>query len=226
MPIFRLNAEPTFPPPDRAEEDGLLAVGGDLSPARLIEAYRRGIFPWFGEGEPILWWSPDPRLVLDLDDLHVSRSMRKAMRQGKFEGRVDTAFAQVIAACASAPREGQPGTWITAEMQAAYVRLHEMGHAHSYESWCDGELVGGIYGVSIGRGFFGESMFSRRTNASKAALIGLVGLLKARGDWFLDCQVTSQHLLSLGARDVPRRDFLERLGRAVESPNRPGKWAL
>ncbi|WP_165235044.1 leucyl/phenylalanyl-tRNA--protein transferase [Aquisphaera insulae] len=211
MPVFRLGPDPIFPPPAMADPEGILAVGGDLSPGRLIAAYRAGIFPWYEAGGPILWWSPDPRAVLYLDELNVSRRLARTIRSGRFETRLDTAFPQVIRACAEVSRPGEDGTWITPEMQRAYIRLHELGHAHSMEAWRDGELAGGIYGVRVGRCFCGESMFHRRTDASKVALVALVARLRAEGVTLLDCQVTSEHMLSLGAREIPRRRFLEEL---------------
>jgi leucyl/phenylalanyl-tRNA---protein transferase len=211
MPVFRLAPEPVFPPVDLAEPDGLLALGGDLSTERLLAAYRQGIFPWYEAGGPILWWSPDPRLVLFCDELHVSRRLERTIRQGRFETRYDTAFAEVIRGCALTPRTHEDGTWITREMQEAYIRLHELGHAHCMESWRSGELVGGIYGVRVGNCFCGESMFYRETDASKVALVALVTRLRAEGVGLLDCQVTSEHLRSLGAREISRRRFLELL---------------
>ncbi len=203
----------TFPPVEHAlrEPDGLLAVGGDLAPKRILSAYRQGIFPWFSPGQPILWWSPDPRAVLLPEKLKVSRSLRKTINKGSFQVTFDTAFEQVIRACAATPRRGQPGTWITPEMQQAYIRLHRMGHAHSVESWSGDELVGGLYGLRLGRVFYGESMFSRRTDASKVAFVHLVRKLQEEGVVLIDCQVTTDHLLSLGAEEIPRRRFIELL---------------
>src|SRR3954453_2496751 len=215
MPIYRLGTEPVFPPPELAEPEGVLAIGGDLSAERLMAAYRNGIFPWFEAGGPILWWSPDPRLVLFPDELRITRRLARTIRQGRFETRYDTAFAQVIRACAETPRDHEDGTWITPEMQRAYIRLHELGHAHSMESWRDGELVGGIYGVSVGRVFCGESMFHHETDASKVALAALVERLKPGGVDLIDCQVASQHLLSLGAREISRAEFLRHLKSAL-----------
>ena len=219
MPIFRLEPEPIFPPPNLAEPDGLLALGGDLSTERLLAAYRQGIFPWYEGGGPILWWSPDPRLVLFCDELHISRRLARTIRQGRFETRYDTAFAEVIRACALTPRIHEDGTWITREMQEAYIRLHQQGHAHCMESWRCGDLVGGIYGVRVGRCFCGESMFHRETDASKVALAALVMRLGAEGADLIDCQVPSEHLKSLGAREISRRRFLELL-RAGQAPDR------
>lgn len=224
MPVYRLIDEVIFPPPERAGPDGLLAVGGDLSSERLLLAYKLGIFPWYSEGQPILWWSPDPRLVLEPDEFHISRRLGRILKQGTFKVTFDRAFASVIRACASVPREGQDGTWITPEMQRAYIRLHEEGFAHSVESWLDGELAGGIYGVSLGKCFFGESMFSCESNASKVALAALVERLKAWGFPMLDAQVTTHHLLSLGAKEIPRPVFLKRLREALSFPTVQGKW--
>jgi leucyl/phenylalanyl-tRNA--protein transferase len=206
MPVYQLPDEIVFPPVEYAMESGLLAIGGDLSPARLLAAYREGIFPWYSSGEPILWWSPDPRFVLFPHELHVSRSMRRLLKKGSFRISFDECFRGVIAACGQS-RPGQDGTWITSAMQEAYITLHEMGYAHSVEVWHEGTLVGGLYGVSLGRSFFGESMFSTMANASKAALITLVSRLQGLGFDLIDCQVESPHLASLGARAVSRRDF-------------------
>jgi len=214
-----------FPAVDAAlrEPNGLLCAGADLSVERLLAAYRRGIFPWYSGDEPILWWSPDPRMVLYCDELKVSRSLAKNFRNRGFEIRIDSAFSKVIKACAE-PRKGEPGTWIGKEMQAAYVALHCAGHAHSFETWLDGRLVGGLYGVAIGRAFFGESMFSRATDASKVALIGLVESLRARGFPMIDCQQRTPLLASLGAREIPRRQFLRRLAALVNYAESPEKW--
>ncbi|HEY9149013.1 MAG TPA: leucyl/phenylalanyl-tRNA--protein transferase [Gammaproteobacteria bacterium] len=203
-----------FPDPQYAlvEPDGLLAVGGDLSPARLLNAYRQGIFPWYSDGQPILWWSPNPRCVLYPEQLKVSRSLRKTLRKQPFQVTLDRAFAEVIAAC-SEPRPDQDGTWITEEMQQAYIQLHRIGLAHSVECWEGERLVGGLYGVSLGKVFFGESMFSRRSDASKVALVHLAEQLKMWGFGLIDCQVYSEHLASLGAQEVPRETFLEQLDR-------------
>ena len=199
-------------PPTRyalREPNGLLAVGGSLSPEWILHAYRRGVFPWFSEGQPILWWTPDPRAVLFPGEFRRSRSLGKSIRNAGFEVRLDTAFAEVVAACA-APRRREPGTWITAEMHRSYVELHERGLAHSIEAWREGELVGGLYGVAIGKVFFGESMFSRARDASKVALSSLVDECDRRGIRLIDCQMATDHLSSLGSRSIPRRDF-ERL---------------
>ena len=206
----------TFPPVERALHDpeGLLAAGGDLTCERLIAAYRRGIFPWYSPGQPVLWWSPDPREVLFPHEFHVSRSLARALRTRGFEYRVDANFEAVIDACA-APRDGSPGTWITRDMREAYVALHRRGIAHSCEIWRSHRLVGGVYGVRLGAMFFGESMFSSERDASKAALAGLVRACIADGTELIDCQMPSEHLRSLGSRALPRSEFLERLNRAL-----------
>lgn len=226
MPIFRLVDDLVFPPPDYADPSGLLAVGGDLSSDRLLAAYRVGIFPWYSEDQPILWWSPDPRLVLDLNDFKLSRSLAKTLRKGVFKVTFDRVFDQVIAACASVPREGQKGTWITPEMQAAYIELHGLGYAHSVETWNEGQLVGGLYGVSLGKAFFGESMFHCKTDASKVALATLVDKLKGWGFRFIDSQMTTEHMLNLGAKELSRRIFLKQLHGALRYPTKRGKWRI
>jgi leucyl/phenylalanyl-tRNA--protein transferase len=222
-----LDAEDPFPPVEEAmrEPNGLLAAGADLSPRRLLDAYRRGIFPWFGDEDPLLWWSPDPRMVLFVDELHVSRSLRKTIRSGRFTVTADRAFSGVMLGCA-APREQQDGTWITTEMRAAYARLAAMGYAHSVESWVDDELAGGLYGVAIGRVFFGESMFARVTDASKVAFVALVRHLHRWGFRLIDCQMPTAHLSSLGAREIPRAEFLAEVSRAVAEPPIPSPWTL
>ncbi len=224
MPIFRLVDDMVFPPPDYADPSGLIAVGGDLSSERLLEAYRVGIFPWYSEDQPILWWSPDPRFVLNLDEFKISRSLRKTLRKKIFLVTLDRVFEDVIAACAQVAREGQSGTWITPEMQEAYIRLHGLGFAHSVESWFEGKLVGGLYGVSLGKAFFGESMFHRKTEASKVALAVLVEKLKKWGFHFVDSQMTTDHMHHLGAKEIPRRIFLKRLQSALRHSTRRGKW--
>jgi leucyl/phenylalanyl-tRNA--protein transferase len=226
MPIFRLVDEPVFPPPDYADPSGLLAVGGDLSCERLLEAYRLGIFPWYSDDQPILWWSPDPRLVLRLDEFKVSRSLRQTLKKDVFKVTFDRAFEEVIRGCASAPRQGQRGTWITKEMQEAYIELHGLGFAHSVETWWGEELAGGLYGVSLGKAFFGESMFHRRTDASKVALAVLVETLQTWGFHFIDAQMTTEHLLRFGAAEMPRRVFLKRLQSALRHPTKRGKWRI
>ena len=223
----RLPATPYFPPVETALADpnGLLAMGGDLSVARLLDAYRHGIFPWFNPGEPILWWSPDPRMVLVPGEIRVTRSLARRIRNAGFEVRVDTAFADVMRACA-APREGAGGTWISPAMIAAYTRLSDAGYAHSIETWRDGVLVGGLYGVAIGRMFYGESMFSREPDASKVALVRLARQLQQWGFGLIDCQMETAHLASLGAKPMPRAAFTERLAELVNLPHRPGPWTI
>ncbi|HEX7081953.1 MAG TPA: leucyl/phenylalanyl-tRNA--protein transferase [Gammaproteobacteria bacterium] len=214
-----------FPPPDEAleEPNGLLAAGGDLRPERLLLAYRCGIFPWYERGQPILWWCPDPRAVLFPPSLKVSRSLRRVVRRGEFEITADSAFDDVVEGCA-APRRYGADTWITDEMRIAYSRLHRLGFAHSFEAWRDGRLAGGLYGVAIGAVFFGESMFARATNASKAAFVAAVRYLEARSFALIDCQVASAHLSSLGAVDLPRTKFLRLLSKLCERPDRRGRW--
>jgi len=225
MPVYRLGSSVSFPPPEESEEGGLLAVGGDLSPQRLLAGYAMGIFPWYQE-EPILWYSPDPRSVLVPGGLRVSRRLRRTMTRGLFELRLDSAFEEVIHSCASVPRRGGGGTWITPEMITAYCALHELGFAHSSEAWCEGELVGGVYGVSLGSGFFGESMFYHRRDASKAALVALVWQTEAWGFDLFDCQMQTEHLARLGATEWPRDRFLRVLEESVKRPTRRGRWRL
>ncbi len=230
LTLPRLDPEdPQAPFPDQRralrEPDGLLAFGGDLSPARLVRAYRNGIFPWYSAGQPILWWSPDPRAVLFPERLHISRSLHKTLRRGVFRVTLDRAFDAVVEACAE-PRPQQEGTWITSGMRAAYGRLHRLGIAHSAEAWQDGELVGGLYGVALGRVFFGESMFSRRTDASKVALCHLVATLRAWGYGLIDAQIPSPHLARLGVETLPRAEFLALLERWCALPGRPAPWRL
>ncbi len=215
-----------FPPLEQAlaDPDGLLAAGGTLDAERLIDAYRQGIFPWSSEGQPLLWWSPDPRMVLFADEFRVSRSLRKRIREGLFEIRVDSAFDDVMAACAE-PREGQAGTWITEAMRRAYGDLHRRGYAHSVEAWREGRLAGGLYGVAIGRVFFGESMFARETDASKVALAHLVAMLRERGVPIIDCQQQTSHLASLGARPIPRAEFAAILRELIHSAAPPPGWS-
>ena len=222
-----LHANEAFPSIDKALADpnGLIAAGGDLSTERLVDAYRHGIFPWYSGSQPILWWSPDPRMVLFVDEFKVSRSLRKAVSRGDFDISVDGAFHLVIEACA-APRDGHGGTWITPAMIEAYTRLHRFGYAHSVEAWVDGQLAGGLYGVAIGRMFFGESMFARARDASKVALFHLVEILKQRDMPLIDCQQQTPHLASLGARLIPRRAFAEALARLVNSPQPAGAWSI
>jgi leucyl/phenylalanyl-tRNA--protein transferase len=214
-----------FPPVDRASHEGLLAVGGDLSPERLLEAYRQGIFPWYNEGDPILWWSPDPRAVLFPNKLHVSRSLKRSLRPGVFTVTLDTSFQSVMEQCAG-PRPQYPdgGTWITGDMLNAYTRLHELGYAHSVETWQDDRLVGGLYGVSLGGAFFAESMFTRVDDASKVALVRLVTQLQAWNFCLIDCQQFSPHVSRFGAEEIPRSVFINHLTQALTIPDRRGRW--
>lgn len=214
-----------FPPLESAlrEPDGLLAAGADLSPERLLAAYRRGIFPWYSEGQPILWWSPNPRMVLRLADFRVNRSLAKVVRSGRFEVRADTAFRQVMLGCA-APRNGQAGTWIVPEMVDAYCRMHALGIAHSVEAWREGRLVGGLYGLALGRMFFGESMFARESEASKVALVRLVEELRRRGFSIIDCQQETAHLARFGARPIPRAEFAREIAALVNCPEPTHSW--
>ncbi|MEO5362465.1 MAG: leucyl/phenylalanyl-tRNA--protein transferase [Magnetococcus sp. DMHC-8] len=227
MAIFQLSDQPVFPSPEWAEADGLLAVGGDLTPQRLLAAYAEGIFPWYSQGQPVLWWSPDPRLVLYPERFHLARSLRKTLRRQRFAVTFDRAFQRVIRACGQQRRA--TGTWITIEMERAYVRLHRLGYAHSVESWLvEGEqslLVGGLYGVALGGCFFGESMFHCCPDASKVAMAALVDRVRQQGCHLIDCQMTTTHLLGLGAQEIPRRQFLLQLSRALEQVEiQPGRW--
>lgn len=221
------NEDLRFPPVDLASPEGLLAIGGDLRSERLLQAYRAGIFPWYNEGQPILWWSPDPRAVLYPKQLKLTRSLKKTLRQGKFRITLDQAFSQVMQACA-APRARRPeeGTWITQDMLTAYKRLHQQGYAHSVEAWCEQELVGGLYGVALGKVFFGESMFSRATDASKVAFAHLVRQLRDWGFCLIDCQVSSTHLISLGAQEIRRQRFMQELEQALHAPGQTVPWRL
>ena len=214
-----------FPPAEQAlrDPDGLLAAGGDLQPQRILSAYVRGIFPWYGEGDPILWWSPDPRAVLWPEDIHVSRRLARALRKMELRFSADSAFDAVIGGCA-APRANSSGTWVTRDMITAYGRLHEMGWAHSFEGWLGDDLVAGLYGIAIGRVFFAESMFTRVDNASKAVLFEAARYLRARSFGLIDCQVWSEHLRSLGATTLPRREFLRQLQRLCVPTGEPGDW--
>lgn len=226
MPIFRLPEEIIFPDSQLAEPDGLLAVGGDLVPARILAAYQRGIFPWYSEGEPILWWYPAPRLVLFPENFHLPKRLARTIRKNIFDVRADTAFAQVIAACASIRQAAGEGTWITEEMRNAYISLHELGFAHSLESWHEGELVGGLYGVCLDRVFFGESMFSSRNDASKVALAALIHNAEHLNIRAVDCQMTTAHLLRFGSREISREEFDELLEQFIQRimPQKP--WRL
>ena len=221
-----LTADSPFPPLKMAltEPNGLLAAGGDLSPQRLISAYRKGIFPWFNDGEPILWWSPDPRMVLFPSELKISRSLKKVLRKGHYKVCVDRHFDQVIRSCAAAPRQGQTGTWIHPEMMKAYMTLHKMGLAHSVETWIGDKLAGGLYGVALGKVFFGESMFSSITDASKIALVHLVQQLEYQDIGMIDCQMKTAHLASFGAREIPRKEFSQKLIEFAAYPGQAKKW--
>ena len=226
MPIYRLDDTPVFPPPEGASPEGIVAVGGDASVERLIEAYSRGIFPWPHEGFPLLWFSPDPRFVLKLDRVEVGRSLRKTIRKSILEIRADTAFIQVMENCANVPRPGQRGTWITRELLKGYGSLHRKGLAHSIEAWFHDELVGGLYGVSLGKMFCGESMFALEPDASKIAAVTLFGNLKSWGFTFVDCQVYTDHMARFGAVEWRRSRFLTALRKTRAEPNRPGPWRL
>lgn len=218
-----LEPDDPFPPLERALKtpNGLLAAGADLSVSRLLDAYRRGVFPWYSSGQPPLWWSPDPRMVLYCDELNVSRSLAKSLRNKGYELRIDNAFAEVLEGCAHRPE----GTWLGSDMKRAYLRLHREGYAHCFETWREGELVGGLYGVALGRMFYGESMFSRATDASKVALVHLVNELKSRGFPLIDCQMHTPLLESLGAREIPRAEFLQVLAGLVNYAEPPMKWS-
>ena len=226
IPWLRPNAP--FPPIETAleEPDGLLAASRDLTPERLLDAYARGIFPWYARDQPVLWWSPDPRTVLFVDEFRVTRSLRKRVKQQRFEIRVDSAFRAVMEACARVPRPGQAGTWITPAIVAAYGELHERGNAHSVEAWREGRLVGGLYGVAIGRMFFGESMFALEPDASKVALVHLIAILRARGVPLVDCQMETAHLASFGARPIARRRFAELVAQLVHSAPPEDPWGM
>ncbi len=220
-----LTSDLSFPPLDKAliEPNGLLAAGGDLSPERLLAAYSQGVFPWFNEDDPILWWSPDPRMVLFPNELKISRSLNKTLRKKNYKICADSDFIQVMQACAE-PRKGQSGTWIHPEMVAAYVALHDLGLAHSVETWKDNMLVGGLYGIAIGKMFFGESMFSRKTDASKIAFVHLVRQLRNWGFGMIDCQMKTAHLASFGAREIPRKEFSQKLNSLVIHSEQGNKW--
>jgi leucyl/phenylalanyl-tRNA--protein transferase len=225
MPVFRLDDRLVFPPVHLAE-DGLLALGGDLRPERLLLGYTQGIFPWYAENLPILWHSPDPRMVMTTRDLVVQRSLRKVIKHKPYDLTLDTAFRDVLRGCADVPRPGQTGTWLIPEMVDAYSKLFELGFAHSVEAWRDGELVGGLYGVSLGGAFFGESMFARAPDASKIAFVACVRQLDAWGIHLVDCQVHTEHLARFGAYEVPRTDYLTMLSRALDEPTRRGHWKM
>ena len=225
MPVYRLIDALVFPPPEHAEQ-GLLAVGGDLRPERLLLAYKQGIFPWYSEGEPVWWHSPDPRFVLPPEAMRVQRSLAKVIGRRPFEVRFDTAFAEVIRRCGQKRRPGQRGTWITGAMRQAFTTLHQMGVAHSAEAWLEGRLVGGLYGVSLGDVYFGESMFADVDDASKVAFVALVRWMQARGIKLVDSQVRTEHLARFGAEDWPRERYLARLGELIHAPTRLGPWHI
>ncbi len=224
MPVYRLSDKPIFPPPELAEENGLLAIGGDLSPERLLTAYSSGIFPWFSEGEPILWWAPSPRLVIFPDEFRIPRRLARLMRQERFTVTFDTSFAGVIVGCAAERGRKEKGTWLTGEMIKAYCALHDTGFAHSVECWQGDKLAGGLYGVSLGAVFFGESMFSRETDSSKAALVALAKQLLLWEFDLIDCQMKTGHLLQFGAREIPGTRFQELLAQSMNRPTRRGRW--
>jgi len=224
MPIFRLDNELVFPDPSYAEEEGILAIGGDLSVDRLILAYANGIFPWPRKGAPLLWWSPDPRMVLYPDDLIISHSLKQLIKSNKYSITYDKDFGSVIKHCAIIPRMGQDGTWITRDMIKAYLKLYREGFAHSVETWYEGELVGGLYGVSLGKVFFGESMFFKMRDASKFAFYHLVQLLKEWNFELIDAQQETDHMKSMGAKSVPRDVFMQQLENAVSQPTYKGNW--
>lgn len=224
MPVFALSEAVVFPPPQLASPEGLLAVGGDLAVDRLLLAYRSGIFPWYADDQPILWWSPDPRLVLYPREIHIPHRLRRTVNSEKFRITMDRAFEQVIVKCATVPRKREKGTWIVGEMIQAYCRLHEAGFAHSLEAWENRQLVGGLYGVSLGGCFFGESMFATCRDASKVAFVTLVAYALRHGFSMIDCQVPTGHLERFGARKVPRKQFLKGLEKALKHPTHRGKW--
>ena len=224
MAIYQLNEKLWFPDPANANMGGLLAFGGDLSPERILLAYRMGIFPWFSSSEPILWWSPDPRMILFPGDLHISKSLKRSVKSKKFSATVDTHFSEVITHCAAVPRKRDTGTWITHEMIEAYCTLHKQGYAHSVEVFFEGDLAGGLYGISLGKAFFGESMFGLKTDASKVALVALVRLARHWKFDFIDCQLPTDHLQEMGAKVVRRGRFLSLLAQTIRRPARTGKW--
>ncbi|MCX8070248.1 MAG: leucyl/phenylalanyl-tRNA--protein transferase [Thermodesulfovibrionales bacterium] len=226
MPVFVLNNKIVFPNPNLAEYDGLLAIGGDFSKERLLKAYEMGIFPWYDEQSPILWWSPEPRLILIPSEIKVSRSLKSLIRKSIFEVTFDCAFKQVIQKCAFNRLKSGQNTWITNDMISAYIELHEEGYAHSVECWLNGRLVGGLYGVSLGRAFFGESMFSEISNTSKIALVKLAERLCGWGFSMIDCQIVTSHLVSMGAKTVSREEFLNILKISLQHPTIRGKWSF
>ena len=224
MPVFQLSDKPIFPPAELAEENGLLAIGGDLSPKRLLLAYRSGIFPWYSEGEPILWWSPSPRLVIFPTGLKIPKRLARLIRQGVFSVTIDMAFKQVITACASSDNRVEKGTWITDDMIEAYCLLHDLGYAHSVECWLDDKLAGGLYGISLGSVFFGESMFSDQPNSSKVALVYLIKKLQEWNFKLIDCQMKTEHLMQFGAREIPGNEFQKLLTENIAGLDQKGKW--
>ena len=226
MPVFLLSDDIAFPSPHLAPKEGLLAVGGDLTQKRLLMAYRMGIFPWFSNNQPIMWWSPDPRLVLFPDEIRISRTLKKIIKKKVFHVTMDSAFDQVINQCAQVRLQNNQATWIVEEMIDAYCKLHEFGYAHSVEAWHQGELAGGIYGISLGRCFFGESMFTQVSNASNVALVKLVEYLLSLSFDMIDCQIVTEHLIRFGAKEIPRARFLEKLNASLEKPTLRGRWTL
>jgi len=224
MPVYQLTDTLIFPPAELAEKDGLLAIGGDLSPERLLLAYGTGIFPWFSEGDPILWWSPSPRLIIFPDEFKIPKRLSRLIRRKKFSVTLDKAFRQVISACATLDERKEKGTWITGDMIEAYCRLHDMGYAHSVECWQDDKLAGGLYGISLGRVFFGESMFSRQPDSSKIALVSLVKKITAWDFDLIDCQMKTAHLMQFGAREIPGPEFQKLLAKSMSYPTQKGKW--
>ena len=224
FPWFTQDESFLFPSPENASPEGILCSGGNLSPGILLSAYRQGIFPWFNENDPIIWWSPNPRFVLMPEELHVSGTMRKLLKKNRFRLSLDTAFDEVITHCSRVPRPGQRGTWISPDMVEAYSRLHSLGYGHSAEAWIDDRLVGGLYGISIGTAFFGESMFSLEPDASKAVFIPLVWRLRDEGFTLIDSQVQTNHVQSLGGRNIDRQDYLNILAAAIASPGDRGNW--
>lgn len=226
MPIYRLSKEIAFPDPRLADPQGIIAVGGDLSPERLLLAYSVGIFPWYSKGQPIIWWSPEPRMILLPEEFHLGRSLQKELKRGSFEVKADQKFSEVISRCSNKKRPGQRSTWITSEMKKAYETLHQLGFAHSFEAYQDGKLVGGLYGVSLGSAFFGESMFADAPDASKVAFAIAVKEMVSWGFDLIDCQVHTEHLARFGAKEVPREEFLTRLSASLEKPTLRGKWEI
>jgi leucyl/phenylalanyl-tRNA--protein transferase len=225
MTIYKLSDDLIFPDPSQAEDEGLLAVGGDLRLERILLAYSMGIFPWYSDGQPLLWWSPNPRAVLVPDQVHISKSLRRIIKSQKFTVRFDNRFADVIRNCSNTKRDGQEGTWITEEMIAAYCGLHEAGFAHSVETYFQDELVGGLYGISLGKAFFGESMFSHQTDASKIAFVNLAELTGNLNFDFIDCQLPTEHLSSMGADEISREEYLVKLGFALSNHTFQGNWS-